>query len=122
MCVVFGHEVDGLQPNVLEACDTHVRIPMLGSKHSLNVATAGGVVIYEILRKYRGLVEGGLYAGAGLQPRLRVRETVEEAFTAPDSDRRDPWTRMVVQIGKRAHGSRRMGTRVPRILQITKPR
>jgi tRNA(Leu) C34 or U34 (ribose-2'-O)-methylase TrmL len=28
---------------------------MLGSKHSLNVATAGGVVIYELLRKYRGL-------------------------------------------------------------------
>ncbi len=36
-------------------CDTHVRIPMLGTKHSLNVATAGGVVIYELLRKYRAL-------------------------------------------------------------------
>ena len=36
-------------------CDTHVRIPMLGSKHSLNVATAGGVVIYELLRKYRAI-------------------------------------------------------------------
>ena len=36
-------------------CDTHVRIPMLGAKHSLNVATAGGVVIYELLRKYREL-------------------------------------------------------------------
>ena len=32
-----------------------MRIPMLGLKHSLNVATAGGVVIYELLRKYRGL-------------------------------------------------------------------
>ena len=28
---------------------------MLGAKHSLNVATAGGVVIYELLRKYRAL-------------------------------------------------------------------
>jgi len=26
---------------------------MLGRKHSLNVATAGGVVLYELLRKYR---------------------------------------------------------------------
>jgi tRNA G18 (ribose-2'-O)-methylase SpoU len=26
---------------------------MLGAKHSLNVATAGGVAIYELLRKYR---------------------------------------------------------------------
>jgi tRNA G18 (ribose-2'-O)-methylase SpoU len=26
---------------------------MLGAKRSLNVATAGGVVLYELLRKYR---------------------------------------------------------------------
>jgi tRNA G18 (ribose-2'-O)-methylase SpoU len=30
---------------------------MLGTKHSLNVATAGGIVIYELLRKYRRLRE-----------------------------------------------------------------
>ncbi len=59
VCVLFGHEVDGVQPALLENCDTHVRIPMLGLKHSLNVATAGGVVIYELLRKYRRLVENG---------------------------------------------------------------
>lgn len=53
VCLLFGHEVDGLHPQLLESCDTHVRIPMLGRKHSLNVATAGGVVIYELLRKYR---------------------------------------------------------------------
>jgi 23S rRNA (guanosine2251-2'-O)-methyltransferase len=55
VCVVFGHEVDGVQPAVSALCDTQVRIPMLGSKHSLNVATAGGVVVYELLRKYRAL-------------------------------------------------------------------
>jgi len=54
-CVLFGHEVDGLAPDVLAACDTHVRIPMLGLKHSLNVASAGAVVMYELLRKYRTL-------------------------------------------------------------------
>jgi tRNA G18 (ribose-2'-O)-methylase SpoU len=59
VCVVFGHEVEGVRPALAEACDTHVRIPMLGSKHSLNVATAGGVVIYELLRKYRALGEAG---------------------------------------------------------------
>jgi tRNA G18 (ribose-2'-O)-methylase SpoU len=32
---------------------------MLGLKHSLNVATAGGVVIYELLRKYRELLQSG---------------------------------------------------------------
>jgi tRNA G18 (ribose-2'-O)-methylase SpoU len=33
---------------------------MLGAKHSLNVATAGGVVIYELLRKYRALAPAAL--------------------------------------------------------------
>ncbi|HTT66176.1 MAG TPA: RNA methyltransferase [Bryobacteraceae bacterium] len=55
VCLVFGHEVEGITPEVAARCDTHVRIPMLGIKHSLNVATAGGVVIYELLRKYRDL-------------------------------------------------------------------
>jgi len=58
VCVLFGHEVDGLSEPLLALCDTHVRIPMLGRKHSLNVATAGGVVIYELLRKYRALLDG----------------------------------------------------------------
>ena len=55
VCLIFGHEVDGIRPELSALCDTHVRIPMLGTKHSLNVATAGGVVIYELLRKYREL-------------------------------------------------------------------
>jgi tRNA G18 (ribose-2'-O)-methylase SpoU len=55
VCVIFGHEVDGIRLDVSARCDTHVRIPMLGAKHSLNVATAGGVVVYELLRKFRVL-------------------------------------------------------------------
>jgi tRNA G18 (ribose-2'-O)-methylase SpoU len=52
--VVFGHEVDGLPSEIVQRCDTRVRIPMVGTKHSLNVATAGGVVLYELFRKMRG--------------------------------------------------------------------
>jgi tRNA G18 (ribose-2'-O)-methylase SpoU len=59
VCIVFGHEVDGVRPELAALADRHVRIPMLGLKHSLNVATAGGVVLYELLRKYRRLREGG---------------------------------------------------------------
>jgi 23S rRNA (guanosine2251-2'-O)-methyltransferase len=55
VCLVFGHEVEGIGGELSALCDTHVRIPMLGRKHSLNVATAGGVVVYELLRKYRRL-------------------------------------------------------------------
>jgi tRNA G18 (ribose-2'-O)-methylase SpoU len=57
VCVVFGHEVEGIQHELLALSDSHIRIPMLGVKHSLNVATAGGVVLYELLRKYRRMLE-----------------------------------------------------------------
>ena len=55
VCVVFGHEVEGIGTPLLERCDVHVRIPSLGAKGSINVATAGGVVLYELLRKYRAM-------------------------------------------------------------------
>ncbi len=51
----FGHEVDGIGADLLARCDRHVRLPMRGIKHSLNVATAGGVVLFELLRRYREL-------------------------------------------------------------------
>lgn len=52
--VVFGHEVDGLPADIVQRCDIRVRIPMAGTKRSLNVATAGGVVLYELYRQMRG--------------------------------------------------------------------
>jgi 23S rRNA (guanosine2251-2'-O)-methyltransferase len=55
VALLYGHETDGLTSHVSAMADTHVRIPMLGKKHSLNVATAGGVVLFELLRKYRVL-------------------------------------------------------------------
>ena len=59
VCVIFGNELDGVAPDLMAMCDTYVRIPMLGLKHSLNVATAGGIVTYELLRKYRALTRPG---------------------------------------------------------------
>ena len=53
VAILFGHEVDGLPADVLARCGVCVRIPMQGAKASLNVATAGGVVMYELLRKHR---------------------------------------------------------------------
>jgi len=70
VCVVFGHEVEGIRTEVAAAADCAVRIPMLGAKHSLNVATAGGVVLYELLRKYRTL-EGDAHEDACHRPSSR---------------------------------------------------
>jgi len=53
VCLVFGHEAAGVASEVREDSQVHVRIPMLGTKESLNVATAAGVVLYELVRKRR---------------------------------------------------------------------
>jgi 23S rRNA (guanosine2251-2'-O)-methyltransferase len=50
VCLVFGHEVDGVSSALAAHVETVIRIPMLGEKRSLNVATAAGVVLYELLR------------------------------------------------------------------------
>ena len=51
LCLVFGHETDGVACAVAGNIETHVRIPMLGRKRSLNVASAAAVVLYELLRR-----------------------------------------------------------------------
>jgi 23S rRNA (guanosine2251-2'-O)-methyltransferase len=53
VCLVFGHETDGVAPALAHGIETHVRIPMLGEKRSLNVASAAAVVLYELLRSRR---------------------------------------------------------------------
>ena len=45
VCLVFGHEVEGIRPEISALCDTHVRIPMLGTKHSLKVGRDGFLVL-----------------------------------------------------------------------------
>ena len=52
ICIVLGNEVDGVSNELIELCEQHVEIPMRGIKQSLNVATAAGIIGYEVLRYY----------------------------------------------------------------------
>jgi tRNA G18 (ribose-2'-O)-methylase SpoU len=52
LALVFGHETAGVDPMVLAACDGVVEIPMRGRKNSLNIATAFGIAIFEVLRQW----------------------------------------------------------------------
>ncbi len=52
--IVLGTEHDGLPMSVLEAADEQVLIPMHGMADSLNVATAGALLLYEALRQRGG--------------------------------------------------------------------
>ena len=50
IAVIFGNEVSGVEQSTIELCDGCIEIPQLGMKHSLNIATAAGVVLWEITR------------------------------------------------------------------------
>jgi 23S rRNA (guanosine2251-2'-O)-methyltransferase len=50
IAVIFGNEVTGVEATTISLCDGCIEIPQLGMKHSLNIATAAGVVLWEIIR------------------------------------------------------------------------
>lgn len=50
IAVVFGNEVSGVEEETIKLCDGCLEIPQMGTKHSLNIATAAGVVLWEIVR------------------------------------------------------------------------
>ncbi len=53
LALVFGNEVTGVSPGVLEACDGAIDIPMHGTKHSLNVAVAFGIASFHLASHLR---------------------------------------------------------------------
>ena len=50
IAVIFGNEVTGVEQSTIHLCDGCLEIPQLGMKHSLNIATAVGVVLWELVR------------------------------------------------------------------------
>jgi len=48
--VVIGHEVKGVQQQVIDACDLCFEIPQYGTKHSLNVSVAASIVIWDFFK------------------------------------------------------------------------
>ena len=53
VAVVLGHEVFGVQQEVVDACDACVEIPQYGTKHSLNVSVTAGIVLYQFANALR---------------------------------------------------------------------
>jgi len=50
--VVFGHEIKGVDQAVVDRCDYCLEIPQFGTKHSMNISVAAGIVIWEIFKQY----------------------------------------------------------------------
>lgn len=49
--IVMGNEVKGVNQEVVDMCDGCIEIPQFGTKHSLNVSTTAGIVIWEFAKK-----------------------------------------------------------------------
>ena len=49
--LVLGNEVKGVHQEVIDASDGCIEIPQFGTKHSLNVSTTAGIVIWEFAKR-----------------------------------------------------------------------
>lgn len=48
VALLLGEEVDGVDQELLKACDAAVEIPMLGKKESFNVTIAAAIALYHL--------------------------------------------------------------------------
>ncbi len=48
--VILGNEVKGVKQTVVDMCDGCLEIPQFGTKHSLNVSTTAGIVMWEFCK------------------------------------------------------------------------
>jgi tRNA G18 (ribose-2'-O)-methylase SpoU len=49
VAVVFGNEVVGVQDIVMQQSNGCIEIPQHGTKHSLNVSVAAGIVLWKLV-------------------------------------------------------------------------
>lgn len=54
IAVIFGNEVTGVEQSTIAQTDGCIEIPQWGMKHSLNIATAAGIVLWELVRGQLG--------------------------------------------------------------------
>ena len=55
IAVIFGHEVFGVQQEVVDQCSQCIEIPQYGTKHSMNVSVTAGIVMYRLSEALRTL-------------------------------------------------------------------
>ena len=51
IAIVMGNELEGVQQEVINACDGVIEIPQIGTKHSLNISVCTGVVLWDLFCK-----------------------------------------------------------------------
>lgn len=67
---VLGAEREGLSQPMLEKCDHVIKIP---TQFSLNVATAGAIVMYDRMRMLGGFPDRPIMAGQEIKPKEHIQ-------------------------------------------------
>ena len=49
--IIFGNEVNGIEQITFDLSDMEIEIPQYGTKHSLNISVAAGIIIWDIFSK-----------------------------------------------------------------------
>jgi 23S rRNA (guanosine2251-2'-O)-methyltransferase len=50
---IFGHEVKGVNQEIIDISDACIEIPQFGTKHSLNISVSAGIVIWDVFVKIK---------------------------------------------------------------------
>jgi len=53
IAMILGHEVFGVQQEVVDSCSQCIEIPQYGTKHSMNVSVTAGIVMYRLASSLR---------------------------------------------------------------------
>lgn len=53
VALVFGNEVFGVEEGVVQKADGCIEIPQFGTKHSLNISVSIGVVLWDLVKKFK---------------------------------------------------------------------
>ena len=51
--LILGHEVKGVDQQVIDVCDFVLEIPQYGTKHSFNISVTTGIILWELFRQFK---------------------------------------------------------------------
>jgi len=72
VCIAVGNEIGGITKDVIDAADIAVEIPMMGVKHSLNVAVAYGIAVYRLFEMYTEGAQTSKFKGQDHNSRFKT--------------------------------------------------
>ena len=51
IAIILGNEINGVAQDIIDNCDSVIEIPQFGTKHSLNISIASGIIVWDLWKK-----------------------------------------------------------------------